>query len=302
MENNTILLTSANYQQIKPTIDILVSQYKPLHLICFGCHNTVSNATSCFSKETHHHSFRYFLLMITESITRIEHDVQDLVNRNNKEGQVIIFVHGLETVNNAIAQGSRFFIGACRHGFHLYSADGLRFTIKPFKLNPATTLASAEKHYQHRLKMATGFFAAAEECFKLTHYNNCIFMLHQAVEQACIGIIRVYLAYRSDIHNLGRLLLICTSFSEQPAAIFPQNTAEEQRLFRLLQVSYSDARYRDHYQVSTEDTELLCTKVSDFLVLTATLCQARLKEYRLAVDNEEQVFDFLPALPASLNA
>jgi len=221
--------------------------------------------------------------MITTEATRIEHEVQDYVNRLFDKAGITIIVHGLETVTNAISQGNRFFTAVCRDGMQLYTANGLRLNMDYPDLNPATTQAKAEKHYYHRYAMALGFMEAAEECLEKEYYNNAIFMLHQAVEQACIAMIRVFMAYRSDMHNLSRLLNLCGCFSGEPAALFPRKTPEDQRLFQLLLKSYSDARYKDEYKVTRQDAEILCTLVRALIELTEELCIDRINDLRTAV-------------------
>ena len=124
-------------------------------------------------------------------------------------------------------------------------------------------------------------------------------MLHQTVEQACITLIRVYMAYRSDMHNLARLLNLCLCFSGEPAALFPRKTEEDQRLFQLLLRSHSDARYRSEYKVNSDDADILCTRIRQLIDLTKILCDDRLNMYRQAADEAgENAGGYLPAVPA----
>jgi HEPN domain-containing protein len=300
MERKNVSLSNVQRRELEEIVNLLIGQYKTEYVICFGCLNDLKETTSCFIETVQENNVHYFLLMITTEITRIEHEVQDYVNRHFKVG-VTIIVHGLDTVTNAIFEGSRFFTAACRDGIQLYTASGLRLNIDYSNLNTATTLVNAEKHYHHRYCMALGFLEAADECFDKGYFNNTVFMLHQAVEQACIAMIRVFMAYRSDMHNLSRLLNLCLCFSGEPAALFPRKTGEEQRLFQLLLKSYSDARYRDEYKIDSTDANMLCTQVRALLELTEELCTKKLIQYRQAAEEaDHKVVDNSPALPASL--
>lgn len=283
MERKHVNLSPLQWRELQGLITPLVSQYKTEYIICFGCLNDTKATTSCFIEDVKQSNTHYFLLMITTAVTRIEHEVQDYVNSHFDKAGITIIVHGLETITNAINQGSRFFTAVCRDGMQLYTASGLRLNLDYPHLNPATTLAKAEKHYYHRYCMALGFMEAAGECFEKEYYNNTIFMLHQAVEQACIAMIRVFMAYRSDIHNLSRLLNLCHCFSGEPAALFPRKTTEDQRLFQLLLKSYTDARYRDEYKVTSQDAGMLCTQVRALIELTEELCIDRINDLRTAV-------------------
>jgi len=104
--------------------------------------------------------------------------------------------------------------------------------------------------------------------------------LHQAIEQACIMVIRIYTGYRSDMHNLARLINLCRCFSDEPFELFPRKTTEEKRQFQILIRSYSETRYKDEYQIDSADADKLFTQVVEFLNLIKTLCNNRLEHYR----------------------
>src|ERR1035437_4242909 len=234
MERNNVNLSSLQCRELEEIINLLIGQYKTEYVICFGCVNDDKATASCFIEAVQQNNTHYFLLMITTEITRIEHEVQDYVNRHFDKASITIIVHGLETVTNAINQGSRFFTAVCRDGMQLYSANGLRLNIDYPNLNPATTFSKAQKHYYHRFGMALGFLESAGVCYENGFYSNCMFELHQAVEQAGIAVIRVYMAYRSDMHNLARLINLCRCFSDEPTELFPRRNEEDKRLFQLL--------------------------------------------------------------------
>lgn len=125
-------------------------------------------------------------------------------------------------------------------------------------------------------------------------------MIHQVIEQCLIALIRVHLAYRSEIHNLGRMLGLCTAFSDRPLKKFLSGSAEDKRLFEVLTKSYTGARYAPTFKVNEE--EAIYQKVSAFKVMTLEMCQEKIeyldkeatnyKELRFALrtqDHSEQV-------------
>jgi hypothetical protein len=93
-------------------------------------------------------------------------------------------------------------------------------------------------------------------------------------------VIRIYMGYRSDMHNLARLINLCRCFSDEPFELFPRKTAEEKRQFQILIRSYSETRYKDEYQIDSADADKLFTQVVGFLNLIKTLCNNRLEQYR----------------------
>jgi HEPN domain-containing protein len=303
MESKTVKLSTVQCRELEEIITTLVAKYKTEYIICFGCLNDSRSATSCFAEDIQLSDTHYFLLMITTGITRIEHKVQDYVNSFFEKGTITIVVYGMETITNAIAQGSRFFTTVCRDGMQLYAASGLRLNMDFPDLNPATTFSKAQKHFYHRFGMASGFLESASNSYDNRYYTNCMFELHQAVEQACIAVIRVFMAYRSEMHNLTRLINLCRCFSDGPIDLFPRRTEEDKRLFQLLLKSYSDTRYKDEYEIFDHDAEKLWTQVDDFLKLIKVLCNKRLAAYRREAEEAGmRIEDYAPLLPASLFA
>ena len=103
-------------------------------------------------------------------------------------------------------------------------------------------------------------------------------MLHQVVEQACIALIRVYLAYRSEIHNLRRLLCLCSSFSHEPIKTFLSGSPEDERLFEILLKSYSGARYKETFIVLADDARVLYNKTLAFVTLAKQMCNEKIAQ------------------------
>jgi len=199
----------------------------------------------------------------------------------------------------AIQANSRFYISVLTYGKLLYSHDGLLNVdhISPFI--PTKGAVKAQKHFDHRMLLADGFLMAAAECLEKKHYGICAFMLHQAVEQACIGLIRVYIAYRAEFHNLQRLLRLCNCFSDQPYKLLIGSPGDE-RLFDVLAKSYSAARYRDDFSVSRQDADSLYQRVVCFLALAKAMCTEKIKQ----LDQEAALYSVLqqlnPILPETL--
>lgn len=301
MERKNISLSASQYKELDEVIIPLVNKYKTEYIYCFSCLNEAKTITSCFAADIKVSDTHYFLLMITTEITRIEHEVQDYVNRIFEKGAITIVVHGLEIVINAIQKGSRFFTSVCRDGIQLYAGSGLRLNVAYPDLDPAVTFSKARKHFDHRFGMAWGFQESACTSLDNNMYNNCMFELHQSVEQACIAVIRVYMAYRSEMHNLARLLNLCKCFSDGQIELFPKRTEEDERLFQILAKSYSDARYKDEYKVYDEDATELCIRVQEFCELIKRLCKERLADYRREAEEAgKEIEEYLSIYPECL--
>ncbi|MET1053956.1 MAG: HEPN domain-containing protein, partial [Pedobacter sp.] len=271
-------------EQFSAFIKVLAEKFKPLYIYCFAQFVESSRKSGCFIDNSADEACRYYLLMITESSTRIEHEVQNYANDQFQHGTITLLVHGKETLTEAVRANNRFFITVANSGELLYSHDGMIRSFQVPDFIPTQAAVKARKHYRHRTDIATGFLESAMECLRKGKYQLSVFMLHQVVEQCCIALIRVHLAYRSDIHNLYRLLRLCDSFSPALSVLFLEESEEGRRLFDLMVKSYSAARYKDDFHVEQSDAEKLYNQVAVFLKLTGTLCSDKIE--LLAIEAE----------------
>lgn len=270
-------------------IKVLAEKFKPVYIYCFAQFVDSSHKSGCFIDPLADESWRYYLLMITESPTRIEHEVQNYANDHFQQGTITLLVHGKETLTEAVRANNRFFISVANSGELLYSQDGMIRSFQVPDFIPTQAAVKARKHYLHREDIAMGFLESALACLRTGKYHLSLFMLHQVVEQCCIALIRVHLAYRSDIHNLYRLLRLCDSFSPALSGFFLQEIEGGRRLFDLLVKSYSAARYNDDFTVEQSDAEKLYNQVAAFLKLTGTLCIGKIDALAMAAEVYKQL-------------
>ncbi|PWS33222.1 HEPN domain-containing protein [Pedobacter paludis] len=254
----------------------LAQKFEPLQIFNFSQNRYTHTSKGCFNESLVSFKCDYCLLAVTESATRVDYEMQDFANTNYRQGTITIICHGKQSVMDAVQHNSRFFISVLATGKLLFSKDGLLDgdPIPPFI--PTKGAIKALKHYEHRIPLADGFLMCASECLEKEQFGICAFMLHQAVEQACICLVRVHIAYRSEFHNLYRLLRLCQCFSERPFQLF-LSTAEDERLFDVMAKSYSGSRYKDDFTVSRQDAENLYQRVASFLLLVKKMCDDKIE-------------------------
>jgi hypothetical protein len=89
-------------------------------------------------------------------------------------------------------------------------------------------------------------------------------LLHQAVEQVCLGLIYMFLGCRPNYFAPGYLLEICVLFMPDVAELFPRSSAEEKARFAHLELRMESLRYRLGHPGIT-DIEVLRSRVHAFL-------------------------------------
>lgn len=300
MKNTVLKLTDQQIKELQEIAKALDNHYQIEKIICFGAINNSSKYKTCFDEPKSSSETFYYLLVLTKEVTRIEHAMQDYINKLFPG--TFILQHGQETVMKAVYNYDLFFLNTCLNGVLVFTKDG--FTMIPeFDTKKADEAASKDKEaYKRFYNLAAGFLESAFICLENDFDNNVIFLLHQAVEQGCRALIRLFTGYRSDIHNISRLLDLCSCFSQEPSILFRRHFSNEKHLFRILSSSYTDNRYKDNYQVVDHEADLLCTQVQAFLDLIQELAKKETAPgtAKTTVETSAEVVDYSPALPASL--
>jgi len=260
-------------KEMSALIELLAQKFDLTHIFCFAHKGTITNNFSKFGEFPSYIDLHFFFLFITKGSERVEHEIQDYINSHYKSFKVTAISHSLENVRLAVAQGSRFFIATCLGGLEMYHDKLNHLDVVFPTLNPTNTLQKAEKRFHDHIKMSTGFLYSAANCIRIEEYpENGVFMLHQAVEQACIALIKVHMGYRIDIHNLTRLLNLCKCFSDKPAELFLAEDDESVRLFKILRESYGDTRYAEDFRVDKDIAIKILERVDTFVNLAENLC------------------------------
>lgn len=257
-------------------LQLLVQKFQPTRIISFGTQTLKNEISGCFASKQVIHQ-HYCLLVCTESSARIEYELQDFANAHYLNGQVTILCHGETAVQEGIESQNRFFSTVLAHGKPLYTKNGFFDLEFKASLDPAKSLAKAEKHFFHRISLAGGFLESAYTSLQKGQYNVATFLMHQAVEQSCILLIRVHIDYRTEFHNLHRLMGLTRCFSDLPIELMIGDRPADKKLFSLLTSSYGKARYAPDFQVSQKDAEELYQKVSALFELTKNLCAAKME-------------------------
>ncbi len=268
-------------------INLLVEQFKPLQIYLYAELKKQEICNSIFATSADEQDI-YYLLMTTESGTRMENGIQDFLNAHYPEAKVIVQAHGQETIKKSLASSHIFFSKVLNRGVLLYSADGVLYSNQVEETNLQKQLQSARSHWHHRFEMAMGFMNSINTVIGDGYYNVCVFLMHQVVEQACIGLIWVFMGYKSDMHNLRRLLYICACFSKRPMQHFLAVPADAD-LLALMMKSYSAARYKEDFHIEEKDARRLLYLVEGFLSIAENMCAEKFLELETGLAQETEV-------------
>lgn len=270
-------------KELKTITEFILSKINAEKIICFG--STVSSIKndSCFTADAKLIKSKpnsYYLLIVpkaTESIADIALQ-QKLEEGMKSTASVTVLVHRMEEINTALKNGSSFFTTLYRKGILLHDNE----------LEPFVFPASGEeisKRITRREDFWNRWFLLSENFLKGAHFycgkdnNLAVFMLHQTLQHCYSGMLRVLTGYRSNSNSLRRLLKLIDNILPD-ASFSEKQTAENARLSGLLMKGFSDARYSDKFNITTEELRVLLNRIEKILKDGNAACIDHLKNLR----------------------
>lgn len=181
-------------------------------------------------------------------------------------------------LNKFIEEGRYFHTQIKQEGVILYNSGKYKLSRRR-KLNFAEIKEQAQEYFGEKFVNANEFLDSTEYFYQKEQYKKASFMLHQACENYYYAIRLTFTLRNNKQHNLSKLSSTTRRYSDDLNTVFPQNTPEEKRLFKLLKAAYVDARYNPHFVVTKEDIDALIPKVELLRDITKRICEEKIKEY-----------------------
>lgn len=225
------------------------------------------------------------LLVVTQGVRGSKAD--DILNRieawwdnHHPDGTPLqILQEDIVPLNKYISDRRYFYTDIKKEGVLLYDSGRFKL-VRRRKLNYEEIRQQAQAYYDEKYEYALGFLKGAKFYSLEGNYKLASFSLHQAAENSFNAVRLTHTLYSGKQHNLGRLLRIVKKYSLGGYSnVFPRRTAEDKRLFKLLQAAYIEARYNPKFVVSKEDIDALMPVIEKLLELTKQLCEGRIGEY-----------------------
>ena len=105
------------------------------------------------------------------------------------------------------------------------------------------------------------------------------FHLHQSVENFLRTIPMVFILYGHKSHDLSELMNAAKKHTTEIFKAFPRDTAEEKRLFDLLQRVYIESRYNPDFEITKADIDALLPKIGQLRDIVEKVCRERIAYY-----------------------
>lgn len=271
-------------EELKTLTEFILSKIDTEKIICFG--STVSSIknNSCFAADTKYIKSKlnsYYLLVVpkaTECIADITIQ-QKLEEKMKLTASVTVLVHRMEEINKALQSGSSFFTTLYRKGILLHDNEAEPFVFPSSGEEISRRITRREEFWKRWFLLSENFLKGAHFYCREKDNNLAVFMLNQTLQHCYSGMLRVLTGYRSNSNSLRRLLKLIENILPD-ASFSEKHTPENARLSGLLMKGFSDARYSDKFNITTEELGMLMNKIEKILKEGNTACIDHLKNLR----------------------
>ncbi len=190
-----------------------------------------------------------------------------------------IINESISKFNNALSEGRYFYVDILSQGIVLYDSGECQM-VAPHDLNFSDILQMAEEYYCTLFPRGKRFIGYTQIALANKEITDSSFFLHQATESFLKSIPLVYILYGYKEHELSFLIEKCKSHTLEIAKVFPCDTAEEKRLFKLLERAYVESRYNPDFEITKADIDALLPKVERLRDIVAKVCTAQIDYYK----------------------
>lgn len=230
-------------------------------IYCFGKRKYLASRSNPFYNipAEHIEKDHYDLVVITsEKATEKASDVQCKINDNSGNlYTALLLVHTKQSFQISLKSNNRFFHNLLLYGVPVYHKKGLTTEPALPEYDPSNTSFHCQMHWHQRYYRGKAFIEAAGSVWDEGEETVVLSLLSQGIEQICLGLIYVFLGYRPNQHSLTHLFDLCVNFTTVIDSIFPRNTPEDLRIFKMLSKSANHGRFMINVSVDPTDTGLL---------------------------------------------
>ncbi|MFA6714911.1 MAG: HEPN domain-containing protein [Victivallales bacterium] len=190
-----------------------------------------------------------------------------------------IISHHIQEINIKLREGHYFFSDIKKEGILLYDSGNYKLERRR-RIDPVRRLEIAVEDFEQWFESANEFFDDYTHNLKLKRYNKAAFELHQATERFYTAYALVTSEYKPKTHNINKLGKIAARYCPEYKKIFPRQTDEEKRLFKLLKDAYIDARYKKNYKITKDELTYLSKRVEKLRDLVEKTCKAKIESLK----------------------
>ncbi|MBC7524780.1 MAG: hypothetical protein H7239_10110 [Flavobacterium sp.] len=283
---------------------IAIDEGNPLKVITRIITNSVSaSAVYCFGQRTinksavstilddpavNFESNHYYMFVIAKSF---QSDVLGNIAYSVKEQTggrctVTVVMHSKKSLHQKAGDQQHFFYQIMQRGTLLFQEISTPPYL-PFDEVPTRNIKSAKMYLQQRDRTKT-FLMEAEAMDSGGATKIQVYLMHLVIEQTCLGLIRLFLGYLPNHHNLSFLFELCEYFTPLTAELFPRETQKDKELLKILSGYTTSLRYGFIDDVVYHDYMVLSNRYNEFVKRADKLAATELEKLEKLNENTNQ--------------
>lgn len=165
---------------------------------------------------------------------RFEREIEEKIEKaEDIKTPVSIIVHDIDFVNRRLSKAQYFFTDIKKEGILLY--DSCKYQLSNAKeLSNKERDKLAKEDFNYCFEKAKKLNKVFNFCLENQDYSEAAFLLHHMIERLYTGILLVFTRYKPNTHDLLVLRKLANSVDNRLVRIFPLDSKESPRLFKLL--------------------------------------------------------------------
>lgn len=273
--------------ELTEIVEIICEIANPAKVILFGSHATGNWVEDEYVDKgtTYTYISDYDILVVLSDNEKGE-EVEIASKIDNRTGkfknEVSVIVHSISYINSGLERGQYFFSDIVKEGITLYDSGEYSFVeSKPLTNEQLKELAAED--FNKWVKSGSRFLEITRNAFADTieredPLNEVMFILNQTAEKFYGGVLLIYTGYKPKTHRIKAYRKYAKHISDNLYHVFrhPPTDSEENRLFKILNDAYIDARYKDDYYIAPSDLKKLISKVEELEAVVTDLCERRI--------------------------
>ena len=289
-EGTTLMKTDLSYlpenkqSELLLVTEIIKKAAKIKMIILFGSYARNDWVEDKYDEEHYRYQSDMDVLVIVEAKgdgaqAKLERDIEIMIDEElNIKTPVSVIVHDIDFVNRRLSKAQYFFTDIKKEGVVLYSSGHCELK-ETKELLPFERKRLAQDDFEYYFDKANGFREGVDFYLGKGRLNEAAFLLHQATERLYAGILLVFTRYKPNTHDLAILRKLANSLDNVLLHVFPLDTSENRRLFKLLRKAYVDARYKPNYKIEESELNILIQNVDELLTIGKKICQEKINRF-----------------------
>ncbi|MFD0989795.1 hypothetical protein ACFQ1R_06790 [Mariniflexile jejuense] len=228
----------------------------------------------------------YTLLLVGDKTLQKDLDdfMEEMYNKMEQRCKVCVIYVTLSNLMERIDIGDNFLTRTIKETPCMYKQDNVLSRYSQYGLMYHVSIYKEIKTiWKHRMKRAKYLFSVIDVIHDDEEPLSKLAVLHNAMEQICLGLLYVFWEFKPHHYALSYLLHLCSTFTSLPNNIFFQTTFGVQRQYYMLCNASEIIQFKGTngaYDFGLKDVDKVLKRCKQFLKESHQIGETQLKHLK----------------------